>query len=222
MLNDPRVAPPPAPSLADIHALLRAKAPSHVISEASVAYIRAKNEREKQHAQAQNEAALLAERFNKEFVIQRAAAGSAGFMPQSDWKNIQMPNFGNQPFVGFFHDVPENPSVLQERALKQMNPIARDKYESLFEMLHIQVRYSVSPHWNSGNMWELRRIEPGKAVVTMSWSAPDHDPGCGLATWDAMVSELLDEITRCANNQLPSATGPTITGQQICGSAGTP
>lgn len=235
MMNDPRVAPPPAPDpIALIRDVMRSgmtEADRQRFAQQFMLAERAKRDEKALHVQQQIDRALMdLQREHAEAQRQAAdlnlhsesVAASAGFMPPPDWKNMQIPNIGNQPFVGFPHAGPENPSVLQERALKQMNPIARDKFEPLFEMMNIQVRYAVSPHWNSSNMWELRRIEPGKPVVTMSWSAPDHDPGCGLATWDAMVSELLDEITRCANNQLPSATGPTITGQQICGSAGTP
>lgn len=244
MMNDPRVAPPPAPDpMALIRDVMRSgmsEADRQRFAQQFMLAERAKRDEKALHVQQQIDRALMdlrrehmeAQRLANEHALDamkygsglhsESVAASAGFMPPTDWKNMQIPNIGNQPFVGFSHAGPENPSVLQERALKQMNPIARDKFEPLFEMMNIQVRYAVSPHWNSSNMWELRRIEPGKPVVTMSWSAPDHDPGCGLATWDAMVSELLDEITRCANNQLPSAAGPTITGQQICGSAGTP
>ncbi|HXS14441.1 MAG TPA: hypothetical protein VN734_17210 [Acidobacteriaceae bacterium] len=102
-------------------------------------------------------------------------------------------------------ETPPTAEELQKTALSKMNPIARDKYEPIFKLLEIQIRF-VAGHWTLF-----------KDTRTQSWQAPLGDPGCSLMTWDAMVSELLDEVAR---GTVSGATGPTITGQQVCGSAG--
>jgi hypothetical protein len=236
MVNDPRVAPPPAPDLQTLRNILSqpdgitAAEKSMIAAQFMQASRAARDEksialqqqidrtiaamRREQHAQAQN----LAAQHQNDSV--RVGFTGMGLVPsESVAPNVGRTISGQPFFGGFAHieDIPP-PSVLQASALAKMNPIARDKFEPLFQMMNIQVRFEVSPHWTSASMWRLTRVEPGKPVVSMSWSAPNTDPGCGLATWDAMVSELLDEITRA--NQLPSATGSSIAGQQVCSSAG--
>lgn len=82
----------------------------------------------------------------------------------------------------------------QAQAIKHMNPIARHKFETLFKLLGIKVRM-VNMSRGTGTEWILAKMS-SKGMVRQEWSAPSQDPGCSFRTWDAMVSELLDEITR--------------------------
>lgn len=92
----------------------------------------------------------------------------------------------------------ERADAAQQEALKNMNPLARFKYEALFRVLEIKVRYVPMGRSSvAGSQWILAKFVRDKGVpVRQEWSAPSKDPGCSLKTWDAMMSELMDEVTR--------------------------
>ena len=103
----------------------------------------------------------------------------------------------------------------QMDALGHMNPIAREKFEPLFKLLDIKIRFSRMP-WGKARKWVIAKVPPGELPIRMEWTAPENDPGCALATWDAMVSELLDEVAHRARVEtaIPNSAHPPIPGQQ--------
>lgn len=251
MLNDPRVAPPP-PTL-DIHALRGLLAsphvPSHTKTQAAAEYMRSQGikigepteeqrktqqrvdalvaqiQAEKQHAHAQNQAALLNERFAKG---QQNTAINVGHMLGAGASMPMMPRPGQASFpsVGAMGFPPSGQPRLDETGpvadqaqkygLDNMNPIAREKYEPIFKLLDIKIRFT-NTLYGTSRQWLIAKqpTDQGARMIRMEWSSPSTDPGCALATWDAMVAELLDEVARRgdAKQRLPDSAGVASTGQ---------
>ena len=89
---------------------------------------------------------------------------------------------------------PISDEELMERALKKMNPIAREKYEPVFKLLNIKLRYGAIG--SLGPDWTIQKQAANGLQYRMTWSAPTDDVGCALSTWDSMVGELLDQCKR--------------------------
>lgn len=113
----------------------------------------------------------------------------AGLDPNQFLKRPQFP--ANSPPI----NVAMGDEHAQDMALMSMNPIARHKYEELFKILEIKVRF-VNMVRGTFCSWILAKEMPNAGIVRQEWSAPSKDPGCSLRTWDAMVSELMDEVAR--------------------------
>ena len=87
----------------------------------------------------------------------------------------------------------ETHRVSQDYALQKMTPVAREKYEPVFKLLGINVRMIMDRKLEGPPDWKLSAVVKGHHIRVI-WSATEHDPGCSLAVWDAMVAALLDEI----------------------------
>lgn len=116
-----------------------------------------------------------------------------GLDPKQFLKPPQFPA-NPPPFAPSLNTV-MNDEHAQDIALMSMNPIARHKYEALFRILEIKVRFANLVRGVDCS-WILVKEVPDASPVRQEWTAPSKDPGCSLKTWDAMVAELLDEVAR--------------------------
>jgi hypothetical protein len=97
---------------------------------------------------------------------------------------------------------PPNPPTDEEIlqiSLRKMNPIAREKYEPVFKLLGIKLRYT--GHDFRGPGWIIQKQAANGKQYRMTWSSPENDIGCALSTWDAMVGELLDQCKRADDGE---------------------
>jgi hypothetical protein len=84
-------------------------------------------------------------------------------------------------------------------SLRKMNPIAREKYEPVFKLLGINLRYTGDTYREPG--WVIQKQAANGKQYRMTWSSPENDIGCALSTWDAMVGELLDQCKRADDGE---------------------
>lgn len=115
----------------------------------------------------------------------------------------------------------------QDHGLMNMNQIARAKYAPLFDLLDIKLRFTHAGVSGMVKQWVIAKFGKNGLVCRQEWTAPNHDPGCSLRTWDAMVAELLDEVARRDGVEIqrsdePDTAGAEVAGQQVAGSAGNP
>lgn len=88
---------------------------------------------------------------------------------------------------------PPTENELHRTAVLQMNALARHKYEGLFKILEIKIVHLSKSF--GGSVWRMSK-KTSHGIATQEWSAPSKDPACSLRMWDAMVAELMDEVTR--------------------------
>lgn len=110
-------------------------------------------------------------------------------------------------------EVSERADEAQKDALAAMNPLARFKFQELFKILEIKVRFTnMARAAGGGTAWILAKMGADGKMIRQEWSAPSKDPGCSLRTWEAMMGELMDEITRRKGIHVETDTDNSVAG----------